>query len=188
MSEITFQELQERIDKNDNRGTAKPYLLLLQEKEKYVAHPEYNHNTETVWVERRSGDYTSFKSEKECLEWVKNWYEDPFYEPEEDEDYEIHEMGHHWKTVNVFLTDKGYEEHLDQNRHNLRDFRSYGIHAFRNPEIKKMFEAIESCASLEKELTHLKELIKKARPWVQGLDKPNGNVWAEWLEQTKDIK
>jgi hypothetical protein len=37
---------------------------------------------------------------------------------------------------------------------------TYGIHAFRNPEINAMFKAIESCASMEKEITSLKDKLQ----------------------------
>lgn len=47
---------------------------------------------------------------------------------------------------NVFFTEEGYEDHVRLNGHNLgkrgRDYHSYVKHAFRNPELNNLFQAI----------------------------------------------
>lgn len=142
----TLKDIAHDIESQDNRGTAKPMLILLQVKKEYVAHDEFNHCTDEVLVERVSGDYIRFKTEAELLEW---WNQDMMYgdhlkEVVEGEHFDRFQMGHYWETENVFFTDKGYEEHMAQNAHNYRKgcVRSYGIYAFRNPEMHTVFDTI----------------------------------------------
>jgi hypothetical protein len=46
----------------------------------------------------------------------------------------------------VFLTEEGYNEHMKLNSHNYRHWKSYQfyvLHAFRNPEMAGLIEAIK---------------------------------------------
>jgi len=43
---------------------------------------------------------------------------------------------------NVFFTETACLCHMEQNRHHFSAPSSYVMHAFRNPELEKMFEAI----------------------------------------------
>lgn len=137
-------DLKKRITENDNRLTAFPYLLLLQEKREYVTKEGYGHDTKVVYVENISGDY----HQEESLSALEDWWNDGLEEDEkvtewvEGENYEKHTVGYYWETVNVFLTDEGYKDHLAKNRHNLREHRTYGIHAFRNEEIDEVYKLI----------------------------------------------
>jgi hypothetical protein len=98
VNDLTFTELHERIKANDNRCTAKPYLLLLRERREYVAHDEYG-DGEEVYVDLQ-GDY----HKTETLEEMIQYYKDHFSDEEEfkdnypdglieDEHYAIHRMG-----------------------------------------------------------------------------------------------
>lgn len=156
---FTAQELKERIDSNDNRCTAKPYLLLLQESVEVVVPEDMVHDGD-CWVETVSGDYLRFENEEEVKQWLKendykclkSNYQHYFYR-------ELHE------TQNVFLTDKGYQDHLNVNSHNLRKHRTYGIHAWRNKEIASLYNLIDECLKLQHQLeiqTKRVENLKKS--------------------------
>ena len=137
-------DLKKRILENDNRCTAQPYLLLLQEKEWHVVEEGYGYNTKEVFVERISGDCRQKDSLAELIDYWNDGLEDDekINEWVEDEHYTRHFMEYSWNTVNVFLTDQGYQEHLKLNKHNLREHRTFGIHAFRNPEFEEVFKMI----------------------------------------------
>lgn len=164
MSELTFQELKKRIAENDNRFTAIPYLLLLQERKEYVAHDEYNWNARTEYVFNENSEFHSENKYELVKELLRYGYSKEIIKDGITE----YQMGYYWNTVNVFLTDKGYEDHMKQNGHNIMrgsGHRTFGIHAFRNPEIKKMFEAINRVVELEALLekqNKIIELLKKA--------------------------
>jgi len=76
----------------------------------------------------------------EEVEKLKNDAEDAFEELEEFEEEE------YYTEDNVFFTQEAYEEHVRLNGHNLGkrgvDYHSYVKHAFRNPEMEKLFTAI----------------------------------------------
>lgn len=136
--------LQSRILNNDNRCTAFPYLLLLQEKEEYVTKEGYGNDTKVVYIETISGDY----NEAESLGALISLWNDGLDEDEktdkwiEGDNYEKHTVGYYWKTVNVFFTDLGYQEHLEKNAHNLKEHRTFGIHAFRNDEMNHIYKTL----------------------------------------------
>ena len=136
--------LKERILRNDNRMTAFPYLILLQEKERYVTKDGYGYDTEIVYVETISGDYNEAKTLGGLIDWWNDGLDEDEKRTEwkEGKDYVKHTMGYYWRTVNVFFTDKGVQEHLDKNKHNLREYRTYGIHAFRNDEMDEVYELL----------------------------------------------
>lgn len=134
--------LKERIESNDNRGTAQPYLLLLQIKKTYIAHDDYGDDTKTRWVEQYTGDYVTADTEKELKEIIRGWHHDEEYVDFDPYQITKYQEGYFWETVNVFFTDEGYREHMKINGHNIGEHRTYGIHAFRNPEMKQVYDLI----------------------------------------------
>jgi hypothetical protein len=156
---LTARELKERIEKNDRRCTAMPYLLLLRETRKVSCDPDFNYDG-TEYVEQLSGDYKSFKTKKEAIQWLAE--DDPDYEYKKGDVVKWHYQEVD-ETKNVFLTDKGYEEHLKINRHNLRDYHSYGIHAFRNREVESLFSLIDTCIEQQQELNKLGKVLSVYR-------------------------
>jgi hypothetical protein len=160
----TAQELKERIVNNDNRSTAMPYLLLLEEKEKYVASDEYDSgNVEDMFVENYTGDYQVEKTKEELIEYFEmNGY---FEDEDDSKKQEIinsitpFRQGYNWRTRNVFLTDMGYQDHLDVNAHNLSEHRTYGIHAFRNKEIRSLYALIDSSIELQSRIRELEAVV-----------------------------
>lgn len=167
MSDLfTATELKERIQNNDNRCTASPYLLLLRERRKVSCDPDYNYDG-CIYIENVTGDYHEFESKEKAENWIRDFNS-------EDENY-IFKKSHITKfpyqttdeTVNVFLTDKGYQEHLSINAHNLRDHNSFGIHAFRNKEMKSLLSLIDKCIELEKENTNLRDQNKALKKEIK---------------------
>jgi len=155
-----FKQLQKDIQENDNRCTAKPYLLLLRTKRQIVVDGDYS--GERVYVENVTDDYQQFNTREEAEQYlIKEWYDDDEMQPEEIGYGDIAEV--YMDTIdivdNVFLTDKGYKAHLEANAHNLGDHDTYGIHAFRNEEVKTMFEALDRVVELEEEVKQLKERL-----------------------------
>lgn len=140
---VWFKDFINEVDSQDNRGTAHPIQFLLQTRRVYVAHEEYNWQTETIWRHPEM-ESTSCKTHDEAVEWLKDYgYKDEKLE-REIENIEEFKMGHYWETQQAFFTERGVKEHIELNGHNLRNHRDYVVHSFRNPEIKKMFEAIRA--------------------------------------------
>ena len=162
MSNIyTAQELKKRIESNDNRCTAMPYLLLLQEKQTYIAHDDYAYDYEEKWVEHYSGDCLTADTREELILKLKENYCDEWDDLSKEVESKIESFkeGHYWKTENVFLTDKGYQDHLKENSHNLKEHRTYGTHAFRNKEIRSLYALIDESINLQKENQELRRKI-----------------------------
>lgn len=135
-----------RIDTQDSRGTSRPILYLLQQKREYVAHPEYNYTTETVF---RHPDMESASCKS--LDAAKNWLIDSGFvgknlEREIDRIEEF-QMGHYWETAQAFFTEEGVKRHIELNGHNLKEHRDYVVHCFRNPEMKELFDALRVITS-----------------------------------------
>ena len=168
MSNIyTAQELKERIESNDNRGTAMPYLLFLQERRELVAANDYGDSYK--WVENITGDFCTFNTKEEAKAFLRNDYLDDDeceFDGNDIQKYAYHEI---WETQNVFLTDKGYQDHLKENSHNLKEHRTYGTHAFRNKEIRSLYALIGKVISLEEEK---KELVGALEYIASAQNKP----------------
>jgi hypothetical protein len=154
----TAQELKDRIDSNDNRSTAKPYLLLLRERRKISCDPEHAYDG-YEYVEQLSGDYVAFENLEKAIDWLSE--DDPDYKYRESDvvKWYYQEID---ETVNVFLTDKGVEDHYDLNRHNLRNPNTYGIHAFRNKEMRSLFNLIDDNISKSEKIADLESKLEKA--------------------------
>ena len=150
-------DLKKRIESNNSRGTAQPYLLLLQERRTYVAHDEYNSSTDTRFVEHLTGDCLQANTKDELVQALT---ESGYDKKEIQESIIEFQEGEYWETTNVFLTDKGYEDHLRRNAHNIGRHRTYGIHAFRNDEIKKVYEIIEDDLIKDQRIQQLEDALK----------------------------
>lgn len=159
MNKIFFtpEELQKRISENDNRSTARPYLLLLNKKHKISADEDFSDEFE--YVEHVTGDYLSFNTFEEAYSYLRNdyYFDDDFVLKDGDiKKWYYQEVQ---ETVNVFLTDKGYQEHMTVNHHNIGEHDTYGIHAFRNKEIASMFNAIDEAVKLKKQVEMYDDFI-----------------------------
>lgn len=140
---VWITEFLNRVDTQDRRATAHPIQFLLQRKREYVAHPEYNHQTDTVYRHPMM-ESTNCNTHEEAVAWLKDYgYEDERLE-KEIEQIEKFEIGHYWETDQAFFTEHGVKQHLELNGHNLREHRDYVVHSFRNPEIINLFEALRA--------------------------------------------
>lgn len=160
---LTAKELKERIASNDNRCTRQPYLLLLRERKTMVV--DGNVSGDKRWVEHGSGDYHTADTKEELIETIKEWHDDDEEFEEEKWHIEPYYEDEYYDTVNVFLTDKGYEDHMKINGHNYRrgQYDTYGIHAFRNEEIRSLYALIDSHIDLESVVKSQGELIKSLK-------------------------
>jgi hypothetical protein len=154
---MNIQSIALEMTQQDTRSTAQPYLILLQTKKYYVTHPDYTGGgggIKTIYQWDKDNEY-----EAESVEELKqvlleagaideHWLEEN--EGFTEFDCEVIAMDFYWETENVFFTESGYSEHVRQNKHNLGEFRSYGICAWRNPEMKIVMESIHRLADLEK--------------------------------------
>lgn len=166
---LTAQELKERIDYNDNRATAQPYLLLLRRKRQVVVDGDYG--GEIKWVENITGNYMQMDTKEELIDYLRNdYYEDEDWEPDFSDITKVY-IDEIDEVSNVFLTDKGYQEHLDANKHNLGKHDTYGIHAFRNKEIESLYALVDKCAELEKQVELLKEHMWISTNQLRGVSK-----------------
>lgn len=62
---------------------------------------------------------------------------------EEYEDFSPNNYG-----GNFFLTDKAAKEYVENNAHNLTEPFTYGIHLYRNPEMKRLVEVVHKLAEV----------------------------------------
>lgn len=141
-------ELGRKIKNQNNRGTARPYYFVGIRKEKFVCHPEYNRSVD-YYCKYDSEMTSEFKStpdgylEFEKLALEGGWVGTKEMAKERWEELEEVPIAFHEEDDNVFLTEEGFEKHVRLNAHNLpKDYRSYVKHAFRNPEMEGLVQAI----------------------------------------------
>jgi hypothetical protein len=95
-----------------------------------------------------TGDPAVYRDVGEYLEWGEMYYGGEKTEDElkamweeELEEYGEHDVIHE---SNVFLTEKGYREHVELNGHNIQGHSNYLKHAFRNPEMASLVKIIRA--------------------------------------------
>lgn len=141
ISKETFEFLKslgKEVETQDNRSTAKPYFIALQVAEEYPSPDGYDYD-KTYYLDKHGNPPVD--SIAEVLE------NDPEHSLDEIKETNCRYV---WEVHNVFLTDRGYNEHLRLNRHNIRkESRSFMYHAFRNPEFDGIFKAIAEFKDLE---------------------------------------
>lgn len=143
---ITFmQELAREIKTQDNRITASPYYYVVMASHEMIAPAGYGDNGDPYYY---SNEWREEHTHEDWVEILKQHNE------ENDDNVEIDEFisgckefGMHDVDVedNVFLTFKGYKDHMRMNGHNYRHLKkphSYVKHAFRNPEMENLLKAI----------------------------------------------
>lgn len=134
-----------RIDTQNSRATAQPFLHLMRVKrQQFVPHSAYG---DGGWWRESLGDCDApfVEAATEELAWLemkaKFGYEDE-EQPRLDQFDEIH----WWETENVFLSEEGYKRHMELNSHNYRrnEVQDFLIFAHRNPELKELYAAIRA--------------------------------------------
>lgn len=184
---FSAKELKERIKSNDNRYTAQPYLLLLNQKRDTVGHPDYNY-TRISYIEQVSGEYCEFETYEKAKEWLKTEYYECFDEEYKESDIQKIYINEVDQTVNVFLTDKGYKDHLQQNKHNLGKHTTYGIHAFRNKEIESLYNVIDEHIALQEQVQKAKEYIINSLDSLEMSENINLDYLVELVEKELKLK
>lgn len=150
----------------DTRCTAQPYGLILTEEVIEVRGKDHGSNCGAYWDEheyltdykRFQDDVAGYYIDDDAPMWVKKVMDCHSFSDLEDElDYKdidnVPTIFWYEKTQvptlmdsNFFLTNKGYEEHIKINGHNLKKPQSYGIHLFRNKEMAQVIEVIHAIA------------------------------------------
>ena len=139
----SIQDIAHELEFQDNRATAKPYFLVIRTKRWRTTLDSHAHGeTRTVRI-NEDDDSTEFKSFEEYCAWAKA------YDPDDDSDLAAgwdklpeYTLEAYYDESNVFLTDKGFDEHVRLNKHNLGECHTYMKHAFRNPEMDAIFKLI----------------------------------------------
>lgn len=125
----------------DNRSTAMPYYLQIQTTKEVVA--AEGCGTE-MYID---GDGTELRSDEDIVKYFEDYNQDNNCTPTNDIDElkEVLEELHDFIKINVteenhyqgvFFTENACRRHIESNKHNYREPKDYGSHAFRNPEMK----------------------------------------------------
>lgn len=141
-------DVAKKIKTQDNRGTAKPYFFQVQTKEQ-VAVPE------GCGIEAWFYDDFTIETDDEINEKISDLKNVSIEEVKSMKDYEkeliLEEAGYHkinydYKNeyYNCFFTEDACENHIQANKHNYNQPKSYLNHAFRNHEMKKIFEFFDN--------------------------------------------
>lgn len=137
-----FEELLEignEIETQDNRATASPYFFQIAITKKiYEMSPNSTENYD--WMDPENPDD------------IITDITDHTYDPDR---YEKIYYTTRVEYENAFLTEKGIQKHLDQNRHHYRAdvgvARTYLHHAFRNPELYAIFAFLKHLTTVKKQ-------------------------------------
>lgn len=162
--------LSNEMNTQDTRCTASPYGLLLMEENTRVIPEGYGGECFAYWNESEYDCIDELKQDiKEYYEYESESFNDDEMSShvfgvlecntleslEHDFDASQLEISIHYvikeqeikpMSANFFLTEKGYEDYLRRNRHNLNKPSSWGIHLYRNTEIEKLYEIIHILA------------------------------------------
>ena len=133
-----LRELANKMKTQDNRCTAKPYFYTVR-------------SLKDVAVPDGDGDGVSYFDNTGCCSMTEQEMKD--YCRERGEDFDDYVAKHcvrygtkeDYEDENVFLTEAGYEQHMELNGHNYRHLKrsfSYLHHAFRNPEMESLWKAL----------------------------------------------
>jgi hypothetical protein len=135
LKEFTYE-----VATQDNLATASPYLILLQMRKDVITDPDFSYDR-VCYLDADEG--SSLIEVEDVTEEKNNLLK--VYVKEE------------WETVNAFFTRKACDKHIEENKHNLKNHRTFVIHLGRNPEMAmllavciKMVDALERVAKFEK--------------------------------------
>lgn len=136
---MEMKDIAQEMKTQDNRATARPYIIVLQERQSIVVPEGHGGDVLQYWSGRDCESFDSMEEfERVCLE--------NEIEGEEKEKYknslEPYWLKYYWEDKNWFFTYKGYERHLELNRHNYGKIRNYVKYVHRNPEFEKVYNMI----------------------------------------------
>lgn len=155
-----LMDLSKELNSQDHRCTAMPYFFQVQTDEKAIGADGIDESYE-VWV----GNDTILRDEEDIKQAVfelRDWDGDNVvheqlyskldeYEIEDilEEEYTKHFERDVQVYKNAFLTAKACKKHIEANRHHYNNPQDYLTHAFRNPELEKVFEFLCSLSGGE---------------------------------------
>lgn len=148
-SYLFLKELCHELKTQDNRATDKPFFVVMEDEKLFGMHPDYS--DKIAYVDMGDCNLT-YETKEEAMLAIKD---NDYITEEEAEKYfdeNITRTGyrHLKKVYNFFLTEKGYKEHMLQNKHNYNsDTYSYVECAYRNPEYDSLIKAIKEIGSQE---------------------------------------
>lgn len=131
---MNLEELRKEYETQDNRGTAYPFYVVVQQLE-FVGRIESGESvcgdgkTKTEYIYNGDGDYDNYDSIKDLLEDKVDFLEEDI-EDLRDSIYEVLKntekinSGYLWMDKEIFLTIKGAEEYMELNKHNLGKSRT----------------------------------------------------------------
>lgn len=145
-----LMDLSHELNTQDHRCTATPYFFQIQETKEI---PTGDGLGESVWVCDGEIHLRTDEDIKEAIFEYKEWD----FESEEDckkfddlHEYEIEEiLENNYRKydittedvyTNAFLTEKACKKHISANSHHYNQPQDFLTHAFRNPELEKLFE------------------------------------------------
>ena len=166
--EISFlKDLSKEITTQDTRSTASPYGLVIGQKKRQVVDYENCDHKAIYWNET---DYDTFDEffdaikeyylEDGCTKEVVNYIKETCSDIDDvrNEEYNLSKMMNNTPKAygydivddfstdccggNFFLTEKSAKEYIKNNNHNLSGAFTYGIHLYRNPEMKQLIEIL----------------------------------------------
>ena len=165
--------LSQKMKTQDNRGTAQPYALIIGEKLRENRDPRYSDGIVAHWNEC---DYESIDELVAAIAEYYEDENHPAIEYIRKKIYDMQDLIHneyHISTLlgddsfcvngyeivdsftacgryggNFFMTEESAKNYIEQNRHNLSEPFTYGIHLQRNPEMARLYEIIHKLAEL----------------------------------------
>lgn len=168
--EIDFiKNLSKEITTQDTRCTATPYGLVIGKKERQITDFD---NCEHEAIHWNESDYDSFEEFIEALEqyYLEDCDQNDIVDYIKDNCDDINDLRNYEYEItniiqdsfsvygynivdtfnpnlhcigNFFLTDKSAKEYIQNNKHNLGESAfTYGIHLYRNEEMRKLIEII----------------------------------------------
>lgn len=145
-----LMNLSNELNAQDHRCTATPYFFQIQEKKEIPTAEGYG---ETVWVCDGEIHLRTDEDIKEAIFEYKEWdlkskednekFEALFeYDIEEilRNNYQKFDITTENSYSNAFLTEKACKEHIERNGYHYKNPQDFLTHAFRNPELEKVFE------------------------------------------------
>jgi hypothetical protein len=155
--------LSNELNTQDNRCTATPYFFQIQHKKERTTAEGCG---ETVWVLDGEIHLRTDEDIKKAVFKYKEWdlkNEEDKKKFDELHEYEIEEILENkyqkfdvttdYIYSNAFLTEKACKQHIEANSHHYTEPRDFLTYAFRNPELKKVFEFLSGLTQNSNNLT-----------------------------------
>jgi hypothetical protein len=153
ISEKTYEflkNLAREIKTQNNRATAFPYFYQIRIEEKiYGLDSDYTDNF--IYLSKEDSEIW-FETKEEVFYYLKEEYPD-LPSGVDVEDFGFYRLGVRTvpKYENCFLTERAIRKHIKQNHYHYNNPTDYLSHAFRNPELEDLINAVFEIEELNKE-------------------------------------